>query len=373
MSLSDEWIGIVSTTMPKYTKGASDMTLRKRLLLAMLQKRGRIAYNASGTELIWQLKFSQPPVTQADGDGGVVDFSNHRAYRQVSVDWRGYRATDSMGQKQQLMNKGTEALVNLFQSKSNNLQQSISDTFSSELYKDGEATGRESAVHGLETFMGAGTVAAGDIIAQPSDTYGLGQLSTGLAAYGGNWSSGLSTKPNSTVATDWPFGNGSAEYDFNSPKLINWSSSAWGTSAVTWEANCWRAISTGIIWLTTTGGSDGMPSICALSPDMFQGYKNAQEVKTRITVPHKESEDLGFGNTLNQDGVSLQSDFDCPANTGYFINVNQMKVHSLTPQLFWHEGPDKDPRSGWSWLWGYGFWGNVEYKPKHFGKLFSYA
>jgi hypothetical protein len=50
-----------------------------------------------------------------------------------------------------------------------------------------------------------------------------------------------------------------------------------------------------------------------------------------------------------------------------------MKIHALTPQLFWYEGPDKDPRSGWSYLWGIGFFGNVEYKPKHFAKIKSYA
>lgn len=369
---ADEWIGLVSATRAKYMKGASDMTLRKRLLLAMLKKRGRISYNCSGTELVWQLEFSQPPISQ-NGDGAVIDFSNHRAYRQVSVDWRGYVGTDTLTQKQNLMNRGEEQLVNLFQSKSNNLRKSIGDTFAGEIYKDGEATGRENSVHGLETFMGSGTCAATDRIAQPSDTYGLGQLSTQLGTYGGSWTSALTTKPNSTIATDWPDGSGTAEYDFNSPKLVNWSASNWGTGATTWEANAWRVVSQTITWLTTTGGEDGMPTLGAMSPDLFQGYKNAQEVKTRITVSHKESQDLGFGQTLNQDGVALYPDFDCPVGTGYFINVSQMMIHSLAPELFWMEGPDKDPRSNWSYLWGIGFWGNAEFKPKHFAKIAAYA
>jgi hypothetical protein len=37
------------------------------------------------------------------------------------------------------------------------------------------------------------------------------------------------------------------------------------------------------------------------------------------------------------------------------------------------EGPDKDPRSLWSYLWGVGFYGNVKYQPKHVAKLFNYA
>ena len=281
----------------------------------MLRKRGRIVYNASGTECRWQVEFSQPAVS-AYGDGGVVDFSNHDAYRQLGIDWRGYVATDTMSKKQQAMNMGDEALVKVFQNKQNNLMKSIRNTFAGELYRDGSATGRENNIHGLETFMGAGTVTAADRIAAPSAVYGQTQLSTVPGQYGGDWSSNLAVPNNASLETDWPDGQGSSEYDFLSPKLINWSSSSWGTGAQTWEANAWRVISQTITWMTLTGGDDGMPTLIPMGGDMFQGYKNAQETKTRIVVPHKESQDLGFGQVLNQDGVGLYSDFDCPAQTG---------------------------------------------------------
>lgn len=371
--MADEWVGIVHSTRPRYMKGASDLTIRKRLLLAMLKRRGRFEYNCSGDQLQWQLEFSQPPVTQ-NADGGVVDFANHDAFRKVIIDWRGYIATDTLTKKQHGMNKGDEALINLFNTKQKRLRKAVSDTFAGELYRDGSAAGRENAIHGLETFMGAGTVTAGDRIAAPSDSYGNNALSTVPGALGGSWSEVAATKPNASLATDWPDGSGDVEYDFNSPKLINWSSTDWGTSSTDWEANAWRVISQGITWLTTTGGDDGMPTLIPMSANLFQGYKNAQEVKTRINIPHKESQDLGFGQTLNQDGVGLYPDFDCPINTGYFLNLNQMSVKSLYNELFWMEGPDKDARSGWSYLWGTGFYGNVQYEsPKHFGKFANYA
>ena len=370
--MADEWIGIVNSTRPKYMKGASDLTIRKRLLLAMLQKRGRIETNHSGTEVRWQVEYSQPPV-QTHADGGVVDFSNHDAFKQLAIDWRGYYATDTMSRKQQEMNKGDEALINLFQTKSNRLQKSITNTFAAELYRDGEAAGRESAIHGLDTFTGSGTTTAADRIALPSDTYGLTALSTQPGAAGGSWSSNLSTKPNAALATDWPDGQGDSEYDYLSPKLVNWSSSGWGTSSTAWEDNAWRVVSQTITWLTTTGGEDGMPQYFGLASNLFQGYKNAQETKTRIMVPHKEASDLGFGQTLNQDGCAIYSDFDCPVNTGYAMNLAYVTICSLCPQLLWMEGPDKDPRSLWSYLWGVGFYGNVKYEPKHIAKIFNYA
>ena len=370
--MADEWIGVIETTRHRYLKGASNETIRKRLLLAMLKKRGRMEMNCSGDELRWVLKYSQPPVSSYV-DGGVLDFSNHPAYKQVGVDWRGYVATDTLSKKQNLMNKGDEALVKLFQEKTNNLKESISDNFAGEIYKDGSATGREACVHGLETFMTAGTVTSTDRIAAPNDTYGVTSLSTVPGTYGGSWSTDLTTKPNASLATDWPDGQGMAEYDFNSPKLVNWSASNWGTGATTWEANCWRVISQTITWLTTTGGEDGMPSLCALAPNLFQGYKNAQEVKTRIMVPHKESEDLGFGGTLNQDGVGIYSDFDCPVDTGYMMNLSHITLCSLCPEMFWMEGPEKDARSGWAYIWGIGFFGNLKFRPRHMAKIKNYA
>ncbi len=372
---SGEFIGVINATRPKYMKGASDLTIRQRLLLAMLRRKGRIVYNASGDECRWQVEFSSPSI-EAYGDGGTLDFSNHDAFRQLSVDWRGYSGTDSISKKQALMNSGDEALIKLFQTKQERLRKALNNNFAGELYKDGDAAGRTNCVHGLETFLGSGTCAAGDRIAQPSDTYGLGALSTALGNQGGTWSTALSTKPNSTIATDWPDGSSSTpEYDFLSPKLVNWSSTAWGTgSSTAWEDNCWRVISQTITWLTTTGGEDGMPDICVLAPNLFQGYKNHHEVIRRIDIPFALASDLGFkGNTLNQDGVAIQSDFDCPADTGYMLNLSYMTLYSLWSELFWMEGPDKDPRSGYSTLWATGFFGNVTYQPKHVAKLKNYA
>jgi len=291
----------------------------------------------------------------------------------LSSDWRGYVATDTLSKKQNAMNSGNEALIKLFQTKSNRLTKGLRDNFCGELYKDGGGTGRNNCIDGIETFMGTGTNVVTDIAGAPSDTYGLTALSTVPGAAGGSWTSALTTSPNADLAVDWPNGNGDSEYDYLSPKQVNWGSTSWGTASNTWEDNCWRAISQTITWLTTTGGSDGSPDICVLSPNLFQGYKNHEETIRRINIPHKQAQDLGFGNVLNQDGCAIQADFDCPVNTGYMINLDTVTIRSIMPELFWMEGPDKDPRTLWSWLWGVGFYGNVAWQPKHTAKLYPYA
>jgi hypothetical protein len=306
-------------------------------------------------------------------DGGQIDFSNHDAFRQLTVDWRGYVATDTLTKKQNAMNSGQEALINLFQTKTNRLMKSISNNFCGELYKDGSSTGRENCIHGLETFLtcASSVYAAANKVSKPDDSYG--GLATDLGDGGGSWSDNLGTNPNATVNTDWPDGNGDSEYDYLSPKVIAWNSTSWGTGSQLWEDNCWRVISQAITWLTSTGGEEGMPDICVLSPDLFQGYKNHEETIRRISVPHKAANDLGFGNVLNQDGVAIQSDFDCPAATGYMLNLDTVSIKSIMPELFWMEGPDKDPRTLWSWLWGVGFYGNATFSPKSIAKLYTTA
>jgi hypothetical protein len=371
---TDNWIGLIHSTRPKYAKGASDMTVRARLRLSMLRKRGRIMLNQSGEHCVWQVMFSKPDSSHY-ADGSSVDFGNHDAYRQIKIDWRGHVATDSMTMMQRAINAGDEQLINLFQSKINNCTSAVREDLGGELFKDGEASGRENAIHGLETFLNEGTVTAADTIAQPSDTYGLDSLSTAVGNQGGAWSSTSTiTSPNATIATDWPHGNGDREYDFNSPKLLNSSSTNWGTGSTAWEDNCWRVISQGITWLTTTGGADGAPDLVSLAPDLFQGYKNHHEALRRVNVPHRESSDLGFSvNVLNQDGVAISSDFDCPAATGYIENLNHVTVASLMPQLMWFRGPDQDPRTLWSYLMAAGFFGNCQYKPKYVAKIYPYA
>lgn len=367
--MSDEFIGVIHATRPRYMKGASDMTLRRRLFLAKLKSKGRVTYNWSGDECKWQLEFSQPPVN-LHGDGAMLDFGNHDAFRQLTRGWGGYSASDSITMKQREMNKGAEALINLYQTKQNRLMKALQNSFCGELYKD--SASRDNAVDGVETFCGAATVAATDIVAGNDDSYA--GIDTDQANQGGVWSANLTTFPNATLATDWPDGQGDSEYDFLSAKLVNWSSSNWGTGLTTWEANCWRAIGQTITWLTTTGGEDGMPDVCVLPTNLFNGYKNHEEAIRRITVPHKGSDDLGFkGNVLNQDGCGITSDFDCPANTGYMFNTSTIEIRSLMPELFWMKGPDEEPRSGYSILWACGFYGQVAWQPKYVAKLKNLA
>ena len=366
-----EWVGVIVTTAEKYLEGAADQTIRNRLILTLLKEYGRIEFNQNSHTLKWDVEYAQQPV-EAYGDLGVLDFSRHDLYKQLEIDWRGYIATDMMSEKERLMNSGDVAIINRYGRIIPTLTKSMSNKFSGELFIDGYATGNENRLHGLESFMGAGTVAAGDRIAQPNDTYG--GLSTALGAITGSWATDLGSGnfPNATVATDWPYGQGDSEYDYNSPKLVNYSSTAWGTGSTSWEDNCERVLRQTVLWLTHGGGKDSRPTCFLLATDLFYGFLNKLEAKQRIIIPHKEADDLGFPDVLNEQGVMVKSDYDVPTGTGYALNVYQMQLSSLYGKLFAPKGPEEDFRTH-SFLFKIGFFGNARYNPKHFAKLAAYA
>lgn len=366
-----EWAGVVNVTAQRYLQGAIDGTIRDRLLLKMLQQRGRIIFNQNGYNCRWAVQFDEQPI-EPYADGGVINFSRHDLYRQLELDWRGYKGADRMTEKERLMNRGNVAIIDRYSRIIPTLTQSMQNKFAAEFYIDGTAAGNENRVMGIESIMKVGTCAATDRIATLSGSY-AGQ-SMNLAAEGGTWGAtlGSGNYPNATLAKDWPEGKGDARYDYLAPKILNYTASTWGTGSTAWADNCARVIRQAVAWTTRTGGRSGRPTMFQLGSDLFYQYQNYQEVKYRVIVPHKEANDLGFPETLNQEGVMIGTDFDVPAAVGYGLNVDQMELACMDSKLFATRGPDYDVHTD-SYLFAVGFWGNIRWYPKYQSKLAAIA
>ena len=364
---NEEWSEVVATTTPEYLRGAADMTIRERVVFAMLQKRKRILYGQAGTELRWQAKFSLPEVEAYTGQ--TLDFAPSDKHRQLAIDWRGYVVTDMMTEKEKLMNRGPQALIRRYEGIFPDMEQSLTETFASELYIDGNTY--TDRFHGLETFLGSGTTVAADRIAKPSATYA--GYATNVGAIAGSWSANLAVPNNASIATDWPDGNGDPEYDWWAPRMLNTSSTSWiGAGSTSWIDTCEYCIRQGILWSTLTTGKQGRPDMVLLSPDWYYQYLNKQSAKQRIIVPHKEMQDLGFEG-VQQEGVGITHEFGMPSTTGYMLNLDKMQLHIMYDQLFMSKGPEFDMRTV-SYLFSIGTFGNWRYiSPKFFCKLYPYA
>jgi hypothetical protein len=349
---------------PVYMREVSDQTIRQRFLLAKLQKSGRIVLNMDGYELNWNVKYRRHPVIPY-GDDNTLDYSRQNLFKQATLDWRGYKTTDKVTYKETLMVKNSSVIVNRVAEMITAMAESLTTEIGREVYTDGNATGNQDRLCGTGTFTGAGTVTSNDLIAIPNDIYA--GLATNLGSEG-SWTTDLTTKPNAALGTDWPYGSGSEEYDFWSPKLVNASSTNWGTSSATWAANCEYVLRATKEWLTVGGGIANQPSIALLNSQWFVDFKNKLSSKQRYVAEHQEAQELGFRDVLSFDGMAVQSDYDVPSQKAYVFNIEQMALLSLEDELIHARDPVPDPHRD-STLFQCGIFGNLMFNPKYFAEI----
>jgi hypothetical protein len=371
---------LVSTaTIADYEKGYQDLTLRSRLFAAMLMRRGRVSYNHAGTEMKWQAMISLARA-RGYGNGQTLEFGSTQPNIQFTAGWRGLYAAESMGLMDMMMNRASDSqLIDLWQQKANIVMEGLKQDFWQEAFNNGSDAMKPE---GLESFLTHTTCGAADKIATPNDTYA--GLSTLLQSQGGSWSTtaGIATKPNATNGTDYPHGRGRPEYDATSPLLVHTNSTSW-TGTATFLANAWRVIDQARNWMARNGDREYLPDLCLLSSDFWTDFRNNQEAKTHILLPHKEASDLGFPDTLNMDGMAIKgSDFDMPPATGYIINLKAMDVCCMFDTLFKLITGNSGSSTVESFLKSAGFdldslsnrivalfLGNFKYRPKYVCKL----
>ena len=365
-----DWTGVVMSTAPTYVKGAIDELMRTRPLLALLQKKKRLTFNVGGRSYIWKVKYYQ--ATPTAYSSGSVSYSPINRLVELEINQRGYILTDKMDEKERLQNRGDVAVINRYKEIIPSLTKDMRDHLSGELQVDGYATGNTDRICGFQSALGNhATVVAADIIAQPSDTYA--NKSTIPGNESGSWSTALTTKPSAQLATDWPHGTGGADYDYLSPKLLNWSSTNWGTGLTTFEANGERVFRQGADWCQILSGPEGKLDMWLVAGNLFTAYKNSVSPMQRIQVEaNTPLRKLGFTDMMYQDGVEILADFDIPSNTGFGLNIDEMELRCMYGDLIESIGPTFDPGT-LSYLWHVGFFGNMLLRPKSMAYVKNYA
>lgn len=362
------WEGKVATLADRYKKGAEDLTIRSRLALKWLEKQGRIVLNCDAEYTYFAVQKAEPPV-EGHAEAGVINFGRRNLWGQAKVPWRGYVATDMMYRQERMEAKGDVVLVNRYARIMEHLAEATRNRLHKDLYIDGNASGNENFIQGLNSFCGytSGSTVAADKIAFPNDSY-FG-LSTNLAT-DGTWTSALGTSPNAVVATDWPDGDGDAEYDYWTPKLINTVSSEFGAS--TWSENCETCLRQAVSWLSLINGTSGSELVCIMAGNMMTDLKEKFAARNRQILPHKTATDLGFPQVLEFEGLALHQEFGVGADTGFIWNMEKAELCSLAKSLLFRDGPGWDIKEQ-AWLFLLGFYGNLRVKsPKYFAKLYPY-
>lgn len=314
----------LNATINKYIRGATAAIARKRLLLAMLQSKGRITNGMTGKAVEWKVKYKRSPMTPFT-DGDTISFVRQDKHKTARMYMRSYNVSQSINKSDKLMNSGKEAIVKLWDGAVNELIDDIRDQFCEHLIQiDGYAAGSTTKINGLESAYGA-TANPASLVGTNNDTYAEVGTTRGLA--GGAWTG------------TWPDGYGDSHYDFWSPLVVNYTSplaaasGGWSSSTKTWANTCVEAIRF-LILNTQRNGED--VDFVLLDKALYNTFINVAQQNERLVVNRNQDSaltKLGFRG-INLDGCDIFWEVGVPSNVGYGLCMDQLELMSWQDQLF---------------------------------------
>lgn len=365
-------INSVRDLAPRYWKGISDLTVRNFLTFYNLRKWGSLTFNARSHSQVWNARVKQPTILPAV-DNQPIEFVNWDTDIQYYIGIKGYRGSDFLPEQEYLQAQGApEQITNRYERKSKEIAQATQERLCHSFWKDSNVAANAYDFTGIKTPLSyaTGTCGAADKVALPDGSY-AGQ-SCVLGNLGGTWSSNLSTKPNASLAKDWPFGQGSSEYDGTTPLVVNYASTAWDTGATDWATNAIAATSYAQTAMLHRGGQSmvGAPSQVVMASEMFTEFKNSFRENNRQIMPFKDG-DLGYpGETLMVDGMVYSMDYAIPAGEAYMYLPQYVEAFFLHNDIYGVMGPEYSiPHVGY--LYYISTYGNFKFLPKYLCRFVS--
>lgn len=320
-------------TATKYLKGASDLTMRRRLLLAWLDEEGRINRNATGRDLNWLIHYKNA-VAQAYTPYSNLTFTNDLYHAAMTVTPCFWSTTSAMDITENLTNTGETAILSAYLTRYEELAIAMQNLTCKALYLDGNSAAGTNLPTGLGTFARKSASIAttnGDRIAPPVAGTIYGGQPISLGGLGGTWSSNSAVPMNSALGTDWPDGQGDATnaYDALSPRLYNENTSRWADPTASaanssWRTNCISMLSRANTDLKQNSVESMMPNIHISGSERYQAIKDKLRESFRDIATEKESVNLGYHETISFEGAAITVDYECPSNLTYSLCAASM-------------------------------------------------
>lgn len=362
MNALAEALSILKITTPEYFKEATDHTIRNRLILKILQSQGNIMMNVKTPEKKWVVEVREPEV-RALGSTSRHVFRGNDVHETMSICHAELESTDIMKRRDQMINSNSpNAIVDEVGEKMDRLVKVMTRTLNKQFYIDNSTGINVDMMTGIESFIRPAAIAPGDLAAIPDAGTTYGGKSVEIGSLGGAWSTDLATPPNTAAATDWPFGSGDPEYDWNTPKMFNTNATV-GTDTG-WDNNCLKLMRRMGDVLESTGGDGAAPVVQLLGLDYYSQFKDKLEERERLYISDY-AKSLGFPDTMVYEGAVVVKDFDCPSSKGYAVNPNHMCLYSVHDQLFFTDADWSTESQLSAFL--VGFLGNYCWTPKYTG------
>jgi hypothetical protein len=234
------------TTIKQYIRKVEDTRMQKYGLLKLLQKKGRVSFNNSGTDVEWKVVYKRNEPVQM-GDAEVMSFERVRRHEKATIGWRSQSMNESISKMEKLQNRGKEAIAKLADDLTNQMMDDFYCSLDEQLYLDGGEAGRENYLEGFKTIVGKAETTS-DQYPVPSSSHSYAGLVTKGGYYGGSVTGGT-----------YPDGVIDPEYYFWTPFQTQYDHSSFGGTS--WEDNCVEALRYTLTYVETSRGNDGRPDM----------------------------------------------------------------------------------------------------------------
>lgn len=311
---------VSKTTIKDYVRGEEDhVTDQKYGVMKWLKSKGRITFNAKGTDKEWKVYYRRNTPVQM-GDAETMSFERLNRHETASIAYRGQSMNESISKFEKLQNRDAPAIVKIYETLAKKMTNDFLCDLDKQVWLDGSTAGRENWLEGLQTVLGKATVTSAQYPVPNQTTHTYAGLQTGPGYYGGSVTGGT-----------YPDGVIDPEYYFWTPFQTLTTHATFG--GTTWEDNCVEAMRYTLVYVETRG--EHRPELFWMAPKEFAQFKNRQETKERVIVERGQDSDvvkLGY-RSMNFEGVDLVSDVHVPAGKIFGFPADAVELLSLQDQL----------------------------------------
>lgn len=331
MTALAEALQLMKSTAPQYFKEATDATIRGRLVLAMMESQGNIVKNVKASKMIWPVTIREPKARILSGGGGHV-FVNTDTEELLEIDHAEFEVAEALPRRTQMINSDSpNALVDLAGDKLDKCLKTCTRKLNDFFFCDNTTGINVGKPTGIGSFTKPNTPNVADTVFVPVPGSTYAGKSTELGSLGGGWSDDLAVSPNAAAATDWPWGTGASEYDWNTPKMFRINGTFSGSTG--WANNCLKVMRRSAAVLKSTTGEGGAPVAQLLGLELYSEVEDKLETREQIRVSDY-AKSLGFPDVISYGESVLMKDYSCPTRQGYGINPNECCLYSVHNELF---------------------------------------
>lgn len=288
---------ILSTTIDSRNKIMADNITKNIGLLSFLEKRGRKRYFSGGSSMLEEVSYAENSTAAWYSGYETLNVSPQQTFSAARFDIRQLSGTFSLSGLDEIMNSGTEAIIDLADARMQNLEATLRNTLAAGVYSDGTGDGGRQIV-GLQALVST-TPSSGTI----------GGIDASANAFWQNYA---------------------------------YSASSDGGAAVN-SANIERYMNK--VYFSLVRNNDS-PNLIVADTNYYTAYYEFLQAHARITMP-SDTGDLGFNTITYKGNVPVLLDGGkggaCPSNTMYFLNTDYLSYRPVKGREFTRLQGDRRP------------------------------